>query len=229
MEKPTIGVLAGMGPASTAPCLDLLLSECRRQYGAHHDNDYPKILICSQPAPFFHDRPIDHAAMVAATLSGLRDLEKGGSTFIGIACNSVHIYYEELVAGVGVPVLDLVGETLDGLPQGTKRVAIAASRPTADTGLYQNAARRRGLAVVEPPWQSTIDSLQDLVKTDLDPAALRAGWAQFYDHVDRIEIDAIVMACFDLSGSLGFGKAPVPVTDAAQILAASLITRWRAI
>jgi aspartate racemase len=79
MEKPTIGVLAGMGPASTAPFLDLLLNECRRQYGAHHDIDYPKILICSQPAPFFHDRPNDHAAMVAATLSGLRDLEKGGS------------------------------------------------------------------------------------------------------------------------------------------------------
>jgi len=29
-----IGILAGMGPRSTAPFVDMLVDECQRQYGA---------------------------------------------------------------------------------------------------------------------------------------------------------------------------------------------------
>ncbi len=43
--KPLIGILAGMGPRSTAPFVDLLVSECPRQYGAHEDVDYPRVAV----------------------------------------------------------------------------------------------------------------------------------------------------------------------------------------
>jgi aspartate racemase len=58
----TIGILAGMGPTSTAPFIELMIEECRRQYGARDDIDFPRMLICSQPAAFCHDRPLDHAS-----------------------------------------------------------------------------------------------------------------------------------------------------------------------
>jgi aspartate/glutamate racemase len=32
--QPIIGILAGMGPRSTGPFLDLIVDECQRQYGA---------------------------------------------------------------------------------------------------------------------------------------------------------------------------------------------------
>ena len=63
MQQPTIGILAGMGPRSTAPFIDLVLTECQSQYGATNDIDFPKMMICSLPAPFYPDRPTDHAAM----------------------------------------------------------------------------------------------------------------------------------------------------------------------
>jgi aspartate/glutamate racemase len=33
---PTIGILAGMGPRSTGPFLDLVVTACQKMYGARH-------------------------------------------------------------------------------------------------------------------------------------------------------------------------------------------------
>lgn len=67
MTSPLIGILAGMGPRSTGPFLDLVVTECQLQYGARDDADFPKMMICSQPVPFYEDRPNDNAAIFAAT------------------------------------------------------------------------------------------------------------------------------------------------------------------
>jgi len=43
MTHSSIGILAGMGPRSTAPFLELVLDQCQIQYGAKYDIDYPHI------------------------------------------------------------------------------------------------------------------------------------------------------------------------------------------
>jgi aspartate/glutamate racemase len=48
MATPIIGILAGMGPRSTAPFIDLVVTECQRQYRAMNDADFPPMLIASQ-------------------------------------------------------------------------------------------------------------------------------------------------------------------------------------
>lgn len=88
MSGPTIGILAGMGPRSTGPFIDLVVTQCQEIYGARHDIDFPRMLICWQPAPFYEDRPTDHVALEAAIRDGLRYLESAGADFLAIACNS---------------------------------------------------------------------------------------------------------------------------------------------
>ncbi|TCO68302.1 hypothetical protein [Marinisporobacter balticus] len=41
MNGSLIGILAGMGPRSTAPFLDLVIDECQLQYGAKYDEEFP--------------------------------------------------------------------------------------------------------------------------------------------------------------------------------------------
>lgn len=43
-SKKTIGVLAGMGPRSTAPFLNMILDECQKQYGAKYDDEFPPLI-----------------------------------------------------------------------------------------------------------------------------------------------------------------------------------------
>jgi aspartate racemase len=96
MEAPQIGILAGMGLRSTAPFVDMLVSERQRQYGAQHDIDFPPMMIYSLPTPFYLDRPLDHYAMQQIISAGLRHLAATGVAFIAMACNSAHIYYRRL-------------------------------------------------------------------------------------------------------------------------------------
>lgn len=227
MNQPTIGILAGMGPASTGPFVDLVVAECRSQYGARDDIDFPKMVIISQPAPFFHDREMNHDAVEAATIEGLQHLESAGVDVIGIACNSVHMYFPRLVASISTPLLDIVEEAFDALPADARRVAIAASRPLAESGLYQDRAAQRGLEVVDPDWQPQIDALQEMVKTETSPAAFAATWAELFRHLDDTDdVDAVVIACLDVSGVLRHAVPHVPAVDAARALAGGLVREW---
>ena len=58
MSSRLIGILAGMGPRSTAPFVDLVLDECQRQYGARHDVEFPRMMTYSLPVPFYPEIPL---------------------------------------------------------------------------------------------------------------------------------------------------------------------------
>jgi len=229
MPKPTIGILAGMGPRSTAPFLALVIGACQDICGARHDVDFPQILVCSQPAPFYEDRPIDHAALEAATISGLKRLESAHVDFIAIACNTVHIYYANLARSVSVPLLNIVELAVDALPLECKRVALVAARPTSDAGIFQSAIAIAGREVVDLDWQAHVDSMLSCVRVTTEPTVFAQLWRPILSKAAAAQVDALLVACLDLSGIVRFAPGGgVPVVDAAQCLARALVQRWHA-
>jgi aspartate racemase len=228
MTSATIGILAGMGPRSTAPFIDLVVTECQRQYGARHDIDFPKMLICSQPAPFYEDRPIDHAALEAAIRSGLLHLESAGCDFLAIACNTAHIYYGQLAAAVRVKLLNIVELGVTALPRDARRVALLAARPTAEAGIFQAAIRERGLELAEPAWQGDIDRLLGATRETTDATTFTRHWAGLLDQASRTGADTVLVACLDLSGVIHHAPTRLTVIDAARCLAGGIVAEWRA-
>lgn len=226
MPDPTIGILAGMGPRSTGPFLDLVVTACQEIYGARHDIDFPKMLICSQPAPFYEDRPIDHAALEAATLSGLKHLESAGVDFLAIACNTVHIYYPRLAASVSVPLLNIVELAVQAVPASAGSVALVAARPTAKSNLFQGALRAAGHQVVELGWQDQIDALLTAVRETTDPLVFRRLWAPVFEKAQAAGVGAVLVACLDLSGVVRHAETELPVVDAADCLARAVVRQW---
>jgi aspartate racemase len=234
MTAPTMGILAGMGPRSTAPFLDLVIDTCQAIYGARDDIDFPKIVVCSQPAPFFEDRPPDHAALEAATLDGLRTLEAAGADFLGIACNTVHIYHPRLAAAVSVPLLNLVDLAVAdvGAAGGAgalsrRRVALVAARATAESGIYQDALAAAGHSTAEITWQESVDHFLGAVRDTTDPAVFRESWRAIFDGAAGSGADAVLVACFDLSAVVRHAETALPVVDAARSLARALVVEWR--
>lgn len=218
-----------MGPRSTGPFLDLVVSACQEIYGARHDIDFPKMLICSQPAPFYEDRPIDHAALEAATLDGLKHLESAGVDFLAIACNTVHIYYPRLAAAVSVPLLNIVELAVQAVPESARAIALVAARPTADSGLFQNALRAAGREVVELDWQSGVDAMLSAVRETTDPEVFRQLWAALLEKARAAGADTVLVACLDLSGVVRFAATRLAIVDAADCLARAVVQQWLAL
>lgn len=226
MHSPIIGILAGMGPRSTGPFIDLVITQCQLQYGARHDIDFPKMLICSQPAPFYEDRPTDHAALEAAIREGLQDLEAAGADFLAIACNTAHIYYANLAASVRVKLLDIVELTAKAVPASRRRVALVAARPTVEARIFQDALRAQGREVYELDWQDDVDRLLAATRTTSEPAVFARFWRDIADRARAANVDAVVVACLDLSGVIRHADPSLRIVDAADCLAKAVVAEW---
>lgn len=226
MRQPLIGILAGMGPRSTGPFLDIVVMECQRQYGARDDIDFPRMMICSQPAPFFEDRPPDHAALEAAIRDGLQHLERTGADFLAIACNTAHIYYPQLVRSVGVPLLNMVEITVAALPGSARQVALLAARPTVEAGIYQASLQRRGIGLATLDWQGQVDHLLGATRTTRDSAHFTRIWHELLGQARNSGADTVLVACLDVSAILIHARTDLRLVDASQCLAQEIVREW---
>lgn len=227
MRPTTIGILAGMGPRSTAPFLEMVIDECQTQYGAKAELDFPHMLVYSLPAPFHVDRPLDRPAVSEAVRGALRRLEGAGVDFIAMPCNTAHILYDELAASVGVPLLNMIDEAVAALPADSRALALFATRMTAEAGLYERplaAAGRRLLAREE--WQRRADDLIAAVKASPDRAAAQAMWDALAADVAEAGADTILLGCTDLNAVRPRLPAGVRLLDATVCLARAVVRRY---
>lgn len=225
--KPMIGILAGMGPKSTAPFIDLVVDECQRQYGASCDMDFPPMMIYSLPTPFTIDRPIDHEAMKRTIAEGLRKLASAGVDYIAMPCNTAHAYYAELRRAIDIPLVNIIEETVVNLPQKPQKSALFATSSTFDTGLYQKAIRDRGHTFVfREEWQDRINAIIRSIKEGTDQSDAISLWRSLLDDVYNESVDHVVIACTDLNVISAQAPPKISVVDSSRCLAQAVVKKY---
>ena len=63
-------------------------------------------------------------------------------------CNTAHLYFEELQRSLSIPILNIVDETLQSIPENTKRVALLATEATVQAGIYQDGIAKRNIEYI---------------------------------------------------------------------------------
>ncbi|MBG9838911.1 MULTISPECIES: aspartate/glutamate racemase family protein [Bacillus cereus group] len=193
-----IGILAGMGPKSTGPFVDTVVAGCQTIYGAKHDMDFPHMMIYSCPTPFYMDRPIDHEAMKKAIIEGAQKLESTGASFIAMPCNTAHLYFEELQQSLSIPILNIVDETLQAIPETAKRVALLATEATVQSGIYQDGIAKRNIEYIHyEQWQESINEIITYIKSG-EVEESHELWNALVLQL-REEVDTAIIACTDLN------------------------------
>jgi aspartate racemase len=226
VKETTIGILAGMGARSTAPFVDMVVTECQRQYGARYDEEFPPMMIYSLPIPFRADEPLD-PSLGGIVCAGLRRLEATGVAFVAMPCNTAHIFYDDLTKCVGVPLLNMIDETLRAVPASSKRVALLATRMTAGAGLYQRGVERAGLELVSREgWQTRVDTLITTIKSSPDLAAAQQMWDGLVSDAADAGADTVLLGCTDLNAVNARVPAGVTLLDATACLARAAVRRY---
>ena len=224
-RKKIIGILAGMGPRSTAPFLERVIDECQRQYGAQNDIDFPHILIYSLPTPFFVNKPIDHKEMRNALFHGIKKLEQAGAAFIAIPCNTVHVYFDELQKETKVPLLNIIKETIAEIPLQTKNVTLFATQATVDSGLYQRELeRKRVCCVLKNVWQQHVNKSISSIKRGNCKEAIKEI-KQLVNKLDKEKINTVIVACTDLQPLLEQIKSK-RIVDSSSSLAKAVVRKY---
>ncbi|TKI16149.1 amino acid racemase [Bacillus wiedmannii] len=214
-----IGILAGMGPKSTGPFVDTVVAGCQTIYGAKHDMDFPHMMIYSCPTPFYMDRPIDHEAMKKAIIEGAQKLESTGVDFIAMPCNTA-LYFEELQHSLSIPILNIVDETLQAIPENTKRIALLATEATIQAGIYQDGIAKRNIEYIHhEKWQTMITKIITYIKSG-EVEEARKLWSALVLQL-KDEVDTAIIACTDLNV-----VASEDFVDSSQCLAKAVVRMY---
>ncbi|MHA6529936.1 aspartate/glutamate racemase family protein [Paenibacillus sp. BAC0078] len=220
-----IGILAGMGPKSTGPFVDMVVEQCQKIYGAKHDMDFPHMMIYSCPTPFYMDRPVDHAAMEKAIIDGAQKLESTGVDFIAIPCNTAHLYYDNINNSVSVPVLNIVDETILRLPKTAEKVALLATPATVQSGIYQKSLENLGFDCLhQDHWQQWVNAIITNIKTGEIQEA-NVLWQRLYSELVN-KADAAILACTDLNVVAKGTAEELVLIDSSECLAQAVVKRY---
>ena len=228
MEKSrkTIGILAGMGPRSTARFLNVVLDECEKQYGAKYDDEFPHMMIYSLPTPFYLYKPVNQEDLKRSVCEGVKRLEETGVDFIVIPCGSVHAFFNEISASVHVPVLNMVNEVVKEVPQDISSLALIATKIMHDSGLYQDALKARGSDIVETTdLQPQINGLIRSAKSHEPMEKLLERYQGLVKTLAERGATGIIIACTDLS-DIAATKNQVRTFDAGKILAKATVSYY---
>lgn len=220
-----IGILAGMGPKSTAPFVDNVVQQCQDMYGAKNDMDFPHMMIYSCPTPFYMNRDIDYEEMKKSIINGAKRLENTGVSFIAMPCNTAHLYFDEVQNSLSVPLLNIVDETLKEIKNDVKKVAIFSTTATMESHIYQEGLAKIGIQTVyKQKWQTSINTILSNIKVgDIQHAALLLN--ELCAEVKEM-VDVVIIACTDLNVVMKTARGDIRFVDSSACLARAVVNKY---
>ena len=224
----TIGILGGMSAASTQTYYRELCRLVRERLGGLHS---PELLIRSL------DFAVIEAAQAASDWDGAGKilnrealaLERGGADFIVLATNTMHKVADQMMQGVGIPLLHIADATAAAINrQGLKRPGLMATAFTMEQDFYTARLRAAGLEPVIPDATDRAEThriiYEELCKEVVKPESEHAYRGIASRLVDR-GADCLILGCTEVGMLLNAGNVSVPVFDTTLVHCEAAVAR----
>lgn len=216
-----IGLVGGIGPASTVDYYLGLIERCRAEFG---ENVYPEIVIDSvsltTATDFFAQNNFDGNAQLM--LKSLADLRAAGAEIAAITANTEHIIWDKIKDFFEIPVVSIVEATAaEILRKGYKRVLILGTIFTMKSGLYEKPLAERGITPIVPTDEDK-EKIAGLFFPNLENGiVVPEDKAKMLEIVGRYvrekSADAVLLGCTELPLMIKDGDLDVPLLNTTQI------------
>lgn len=223
-ESKVLGVLGGLGPMATAYFYELVTAHTKVQ----RDQDHIDMVISSRAttpdrtAYILGESKDDPFVVMEADA---RRLVGYGAGVIAIPCNTAHFFYERLNEVIEVPVLNMIGDTVQRAKAlGSRKVGVLATDGTVRTETYQRVCRRQQLACTVPAaagQQRVMRVIYDDIKAGRPPDmdAFMATAEELFAE----GCDVIILGCTELSLLKRNGGLDRRFLDSMEVLAEAAI------
>ncbi|MDR3176690.1 MAG: amino acid racemase [Desulfovibrio sp.] len=211
-----LGVLGGMGPAASAEFLRLLA--CRAP--AEKDQEHPRVYLLSDPGIPDRTAAVEGSGNdpTGRIREGLENLARWGADILACPCNTAHVFIDRFAAGLPVPFLHIVEETVAAAGVKSPRGSwLLATTGTIRSGLYADYARRAGYSFYAVKAQGQVQRCVELVKAGAEKEAgelLRV----IVEDLWRTRDIPVVTACTELP--LAYAASGLPAEKNVSSLAA---------
>ena len=215
-----IGILGGMSPESTVAYYEYLTRTYTERYG---DYGYPEILIYSVSFQPYVDWPNqDRWDLVARGLTEAgQKLVAAGAEVILIATNTMHHVFDEVQAGIAVPMLSLLDATAEAiLARGLQTVGLLGTRFTMEKTFYQDALARRGIAVLVPEAEDRA-YVNRVIYDELVAGQIRdesrAGFVAILRRLVERGAEGVILGCTEIPLLVSEADVQIPLLDTTTI------------
>ena len=223
----TIGILGGMGPEASSTLYARMIKYIQTRFGAEQDTDYPPIVIYSLPLSGFDETGITNEQLVSRQLiEGVKKLEMAGSDLVIIACNTVHLFYDQMQNAVNIPVFNIIEETKKRVAEaGIKQIGLFASETTGRLSLYQNNFSDSGIKVFSPDrsQQNALNLVIRHVMSGSQGEEDREVLIQIARNFREKGAEAVVMGCTEIPLALNQSHTDIRLFDTIEIIIESAV------
>lgn len=216
-----IGLVGGIGPASTVEYYLGIIEKCHKEQGK---DIYPEIVIDSVNM-LKHDvalREGDYAKLCDYLLLSILNLKAAGAEIAAITANSEHIIWDRICNNFQLPVISIVDATINEIKRRAfKRVLIFGTAITLRSGLYEKALTRNGIEAIVPS-DKDISIIGDLIYPNLEngivvPNDKRSLIALAEKYIAEEKADALILGCTELPLAIKQEDISVPILNTTQI------------
>jgi aspartate racemase len=224
----TMGLLAGMSWESSSVYYQLINRGIQARLGGVHS---AKILMYS--FDFGEVARLQQAARweeATELLAGVgRTLADGGSDFVAICCNTMHLMADEVEKAAGVPLLhiaDPLGEA--ARKAGMTKLGLIGTRFTMDEPrIIADRLRQKYKLDVIVPDKAGRDIIDGIIQTELVKGVIKDESREKYRAVmaDLVAqgCQAIILGCTEIPLLVSGKDASVPLYDTMQLHAAAMV------
>jgi aspartate racemase len=159
-------------------------------------------------------------------IDGVKKLELAGCDLIIIACNTVHVFFNDMQSAVKIPILNIVEETKkEVLELGYKKVGLFASESTNKLKLYQDKFKEAGITVISPNedqqkvFNNAIEHVMGGNQKISDTIALKEVIRDYL----KQGAEAIIMGCTEIPLAIDQSQTDVKLFDTIEIIVKSAV------
>lgn len=215
-----LGVIGGLGPGATAHFMELVI----RMTDAKVDQEHLEMLIHNAPATPDRTQYILDPTKPNPFPKMLRigkNLACQGAGCIAIPCVTAHYFHKDLEAGIPVPVINGVRETVLHLKEhGIQKVGIMATDGTVQAGIFHRELEAQGMVPVVPSPDRQADVMHLIfqnIKAGVPPRM--ELFHRVREELFALGAQGIILGCTELS----LIKRDYPIgpgfVDAMEVLA----------
>lgn len=218
MQQKTIGLLGGIGWASTAEYYRIINELVTRHEGDAHS---ARIVLHSMNQFDFTSRAANPQAIVAFLAEQVARLQAGGADFFLFCANGAHRFAPALLPLVELPFLSIVDATAARVQaSGLRKVALLGVKQTMAGRFYHDQLAALGIETVTPSAadQERIHAIiyDELVHNRMN-AASRQVFCDIIAGLARQGAQGCILGCTEIPLLVRQDDVDIPVFDTTRI------------
>ena len=216
-----IGLVGGLGPASTVDYYLGLIGLCRRERG---EDVYPKIVIdsadMSEHIRAFADG--DYDKVCGLLLKSISDLKAAGAELAAVTANTEHIVWNKICDRFPLPVISIVDAAINEIKRkGYKKVLVLGTEFTMRSGLYEDSMKNNSIEPIIPD-SADIKIIGNLIYPNLEngiviPEDRQKMIALAEKYIADAKADAVLLGCTEIPLAIKEGDLSVPTLNTTEI------------